>query len=110
MTLSATTGSFLFNFTTNGNNEILFSKLGDELRDPAVIGTLLAAIYFIASFSQLIIGHLIDRVPLKNSTAELFFSSCWLLLLPRSWMVGAFILRSLFLCALFSRLFRLQMP
>lgn len=73
MTLAATTGSFLFNFTTNGNNEILFSKLGDELRDPAVIGMLLAAVYFIASFSQLIIGNLIDRVPLKKLYSRVIF-------------------------------------
>lgn len=73
MTLAATTGSFLFNFTTNGNNEILFSKLGDELHDPAVIGMLLAGVYFIASFSQLIIGNLIDRVPLKKLYSRVIF-------------------------------------
>jgi MFS family permease len=60
MTLAATTGSFLFNFTTNGNNEVLLNKLGDQWRNPAVIGTLLAAIYCIAAFSQLIIGALIS--------------------------------------------------
>ena len=73
MTLAATTGSFLFNFTTNGNNEVLLNKLGDQLRDPAVIGTLLAAIYCIAAFSQLIIGVLIDRVPLKKLYSTVIF-------------------------------------
>ena len=66
MTLAATTGSLLFNFTTNGNNEILTSKLNGIVQDPAQIGMLLALVYVIASFSQLIIGALIDRVSLKR--------------------------------------------
>ena len=66
MTLAATTGSLLFNFTTNGNNEILTSKLNGIVQDPAQIGMLLAGVYVIASFSQLIIGALIDRMSLKR--------------------------------------------
>ena len=66
MTLAATTGSLLFNFTTNGNNEILTSKLNGIVQDPAQIGMLLAGVYIIASFSQLIIGALIDRMSLKR--------------------------------------------
>lgn len=66
MTVAATTGSFLFNFTTNGNNEILASKLSSIVQDPALIGTLLAVVYTIAAFSQLVIGALIDRMALKK--------------------------------------------
>ena len=66
MTLAATTGSLLFNFSTNSNGEVLISKLTGIVHDPAAVGLLLAAVYALASFSQLIIGHLIDRIPLKK--------------------------------------------
>jgi MFS family permease len=103
MTLAATTGSFLFNFTTNGNNEILFSKLGDELRDPAVIGTLLAAIYFIASFSQLIIGNLIDRVPLKKLYSRVIFLQLLAILAATQLDGWSFYFAQLiFMCAIFA--------
>ena len=66
MTLAATTGSLLFNFSTNGNGEVLADRMNGAISDPAVLGTLLAGVYVMASFSQLIIGHLLDRVPLKK--------------------------------------------
>ncbi len=103
MTLAATTGSFLFNFTTNGNNEILFSKLGDELRDPAVIGTLLAIVYFIASFSQLMIGNLIDRVPLKKLYSRVIFLQL-LAIVAATQLDGwsFYVAQLIFMCAIFA--------
>ena len=66
MTLAATTGSLLFNFSTNSNGEVLSDRLSGVVHDPAAIGMLLAGVYVLASFSQLVIGYLLDRVPLKK--------------------------------------------
>ncbi len=66
MTIAATSGSLLFNFSTNSNYELLSDRLQALLQDPAQIGLLLAAIYAVASFTQLLVGHLIDRVALKS--------------------------------------------
>ncbi|MBK0392237.1 MFS transporter [Ramlibacter algicola] len=65
MTVAASSGSLLFNFSTNSNYELLADRLRDISQDPARIGALLAAVYAAASLTQLVVGHLIDRVPLK---------------------------------------------
>jgi MFS family permease len=66
MTLTAITGSLIFNFTTNGNGELLRSRLPLLLEQPALLGTLLAAVYGLASFAQIVVGRLIDRFPMKR--------------------------------------------
>ena len=65
MTLTAITGSLLFNFTTNGNAELLKSRLPALPDEPALLGALLACVYALASLAQLVVGRLIDRVPIK---------------------------------------------
>jgi MFS family permease len=65
MTSAAAVSTILFNFTTNGNAQLLAEGFRDVIEDPAVIGTLLAVIYTIASFAQIVVGRLIDRVPFK---------------------------------------------
>jgi MFS family permease len=65
MTLAAISGSLIFNFTTNGNGQLLAERLHGVVDDPATLGALLAVVYTVASFAQLIVGKLIDRVPLK---------------------------------------------
>jgi MFS family permease len=65
MTLAAISGSLIFNFTTNGNGQLLAERLRGIVDDPAVLGALLAAVYTVASLAQLVVGKLIDRVPLK---------------------------------------------
>jgi MFS family permease len=65
MTLAAVSGSLIFNFTTNGNGHLLAERLSGAVEDPATIGTLLAAVYTVASLAQLVVGRLIDRYPLK---------------------------------------------
>lgn len=103
MTLAATTGSFLFNFSTNGNNEVLVSKLSNQLQDPAVIGTLLATIYFIAAFTQLIIGALIDRVPLKKLYSTVIFLQLITLVAATQLEGWSFYIAQLcFMCAIFA--------
>lgn len=66
VTVTTTTGSLLFNFTTNGNTELLRAKMQAIMTDPAALGMLLALIYALASLSQLLVGHLIDRMKLKR--------------------------------------------
>jgi len=65
MTLAAISSSLIFNFTTNGNGRLLAERLSGIVDDPARIGILLAVVYTIASFAQLVVGKLIDRYPLK---------------------------------------------
>jgi MFS family permease len=66
MTLAATSASLLFNFSTNGNYELLSDRLAAFTADPAVIGLLLAIVYTIASVAQLAVGAMIDRASLKR--------------------------------------------
>lgn len=66
MTMLAVTISILFNFTTNGNGELLKARLPILVEQPALLGMLLAVVYGIASLSQLAVGHLIDRFPIRN--------------------------------------------
>jgi MFS family permease len=66
MTTAAATGSMLFNFTTNGNPELLKERLSGVVNDPAALGLLMAAVYAVASLAQLVVGWLLDRFPLKR--------------------------------------------
>ena len=65
MTAAAATSSMLFNFTINGNAQLLAEGFRGVIEDPARLGILLALIYAIASLAQLVVGHLIDRMPFK---------------------------------------------
>jgi hypothetical protein len=65
MTAAAAVSTVLFNFTTNGNSQLLSEGFRGVIEDPAVIGVLLAVIYTIASFAQIVVGRLIDSVPFK---------------------------------------------
>jgi MFS family permease len=65
MTLAGATGSMIFNFTTNGNGAFLADRLTGIVEDPTTLGALLALVYTVASFAQLIVGKLIDWFPLK---------------------------------------------
>jgi MFS family permease len=65
MTITAISSSLLFNFTTNGNGQLLRERLIGIVEDPALLGLLLALVYVVASFAQVAVGLLIDRFPLK---------------------------------------------
>jgi len=65
MTAAAATSSILFNFTTNGNSQLLTASFRGVVEDPATLGALLAVIYTVASFAQIVVGRLIDTVPFK---------------------------------------------
>src|SRR3546814_6938134 len=66
MTLAATSSSLLFNFSTNSNYELLSERLQRISQDPAQIGLLLAIVYAVASATQLVVGHLLDKIALKT--------------------------------------------
>src|SRR5918994_2043836 len=66
MTFTAVTGSIIFNFTTNGNGELLRERVKGAVQDPAEIAMMLFVIFSLASLAQLVVGKLIDRFPLKN--------------------------------------------
>jgi MFS family permease len=66
LTVTSTCGSLVFNFTTNGNGELMADRLRNVTADPAMIGALLGLVYVIASFAQLVVGRAIDRYPLKR--------------------------------------------
>ncbi len=65
MTASAVTANLIFNFTTNGNGELLRERFRGIVEDPASLGALLAAVYAVGSFAQIIVGRLTDKMPLK---------------------------------------------
>lgn len=103
MTLAATTGSLLFNFSTNSNGEVLASKLSGLVQDPAALGMLLAAVYVLASFSQLLIGHLIDRIALKKLYLGVLLLQLLTLLVAtqtEGWLF--YLVQILFMCSIFA--------
>ena len=66
MTIAASSGSMLFNFSTSSNFELLTNKFADISQDPAQIGFFLGLVYVLASFTQLLVGHLLDTVALRT--------------------------------------------
>jgi len=66
MTVASATAGLLFNLTTNGNAQFLAERLRGLVQDPATIGLLLAGVYALSSVSQVVVGRLLDRVPLKR--------------------------------------------
>jgi MFS family permease len=74
MVATSTTTSLLFNITTNGNTQLLAERLDGLVNDPTRLGMLLAMIYAVASLAQLIVGRLLDWLPVK----PLFFAVLFL--------------------------------
>jgi MFS family permease len=65
MTVAAIASSLIFNFTTNGNAQLLSAGFVGVVEDPAVLGAMLALVYAIASLAQIVVGRLIDSKPFK---------------------------------------------
>ena len=65
MTAAAVASSLIFNFTTNGNAQLLSEGFLGVIEDPAVLGAMLAVIYTVASLAQIVVGRLIDSMPFK---------------------------------------------
>ena len=66
MTFAAISSSLLFNFTTNGNGQLMRERFVGIVEDPAQLGIMLAGVYTMASLAQVVVGRLIDRYPLKR--------------------------------------------
>jgi predicted MFS family arabinose efflux permease len=102
VTVASISGSLLFNFTTNGNGELLRERFRGVVEDPAALGTLLALVYVAGAFTQVAVGLLLDRVPLKllyagivAAQAPLFLLAAhaggwWLYALMIAFMVAVF--------------------
>ena len=102
MTLAATSGSLLFNFSTNGNYELLHERFIDVSRDPAFLGMMLALVYAVASIAQLVVGRLIDRIPLKRLyLAVLALQVPFLALAAHAQSWTLYVLQVLFMVAIF---------
>ena len=95
ITIASTSGSLLFNFTTNGNTELFRERFIGIVSDPATLGMLVACVYAVAAFSQVIVGILIDRMAMKPLFLGIVLSQIVLFVLAAQstgWM--------LFVCAL----------
>jgi predicted MFS family arabinose efflux permease len=102
MTIASSSGSMLFNFSTNSNYELLTSKFSEISQDPAMIGFFLAVVYVLASFTQLLVGHLLDRVALKTLFRSVIIVQFFALILANmtnGWMFYA--AQLLFMAAIF---------
>lgn len=66
LTLASAAASLLFNLTTNGNAQLLAERLDGIVGDPATLGALLAGVYALASLAQVVVGRLLDRMPIKR--------------------------------------------
>ena len=66
MTVASATAGLLFNLTTNGNGQLLAERLRGLVQDPATLGLLLAGVYAVSSLAQVVVGRLLDRVPIKR--------------------------------------------
>jgi MFS family permease len=95
MTVASASGGLLFNFTTNGNQQLLSERLHMIGQDPALVGLLLAAVYAAASLAQVVVGHLIDRVALKPLYLTITLAQAPILLLAshaQGWWLYALLL------------------
>ncbi|WP_322993352.1 MFS transporter [Limnohabitans sp.] len=95
MTAAAITSSVLFNFTTNGNGPLLAERFQGVMEDPAALGLLLALVYAVASVAQVVVGHLINRFPLKRFFMFMVMAQIPMLLLASQaqgwWLFAALI-------------------
>ncbi|MBU3748199.1 MAG: MFS transporter [Burkholderiaceae bacterium] len=102
MTIAATSGSMLFNFSTSSNYELLSSKFAQISKDPAQLGFLLALVYVLASLTQLLIGNLLDKVALKTLYRVVIAAQVVALLLAiRADGWGFYLAQLLFMAAIF---------
>ena len=90
MTCAAVTGSIVFNFTTNSNGEMLKARFEQLAGDPELLSLVLFGVFTVASVAQLLVGHLIDRHPLKAVYLPILLAQIPLFLLAayaEGWML-----------------------
>lgn len=95
MTAASVTGALLFNFSTNGNAQLLTERFRGIVDDPAMLGAMLAIVYALASLAQVVVGRLIDRFPMKPLYLVIALSQIPLLMLAthaQGWWMFALLL------------------
>ncbi len=96
MTVASASAGLLFNLSTNGNGRLLAERLGGVVPDPATLGLLLAGVYAVASLAQVVVGRLLDRVPLKRLQLCIVLAQAPLLVLASQaqgwWLYGALLM------------------
>lgn len=98
MTGASITGSMLFNFTTNGNAQLLAERFRGIVEEPATLGALLGGVYAVASLAQVVVGRLLDRFPLKPLYVAVTLAQVPILLLAAN--AQGWALYALLLCAM----------
>jgi MFS family permease len=66
LVLVTSVGSVVFSAITNAMPKVFDERLTMLARDPFWIGVLLATVYVIGAMAQLIVGHFVDRHPLRS--------------------------------------------
>jgi len=98
LTMAAVSGSLLYNFTTNGNGQLLIERFKGIIEDPALLGALLALVYAIAALAQVVVGRLLDRVAVKTLFVVIVLVQIPFLMLvsvSEGWMFYAALLASM---------------
>ena len=100
MTVASASAGLLFNLTTNGNGRLLAERLGTQVPEPSTLGLLLAGVYALASLAQVVVGRLLDRVPLKRLQLSIVLAQAPLLALAavaQGWWLYAALLGAMIL-------------
>jgi len=95
MTMAAVTATVLYNFTTNGNAQLMVERFEGIIEDPALLGTLLALVYGIGAFAQIVVGKLLDRFQVKPLFLTIVLAQVPLLILvsvSHGWVMYASLL------------------
>lgn len=92
LTMASVSANMLFNFTTNGNGQLMVERFKGVIEDPALLGLLLAVVYGIGALAQVVVGRLLDRVAVKPLFLTIVVLQIPLLLLAsvsHGWMLYA---------------------
>lgn len=81
LTMASVSANMLFNFTTNGNGQLMVERFRGVIEDPAMLGVLLALVYGIGAFAQVVVGRLLDRIAVKPLFLSIVLMQIPLLLL-----------------------------
>lgn len=81
ITMASVSANMLFNFTTNGNGQLLAERFKGIIEDPALLGMLLAMVYAIGALAQVVVGKLLDRVAIRPLFLSIVMMQVPLLLL-----------------------------
>jgi MFS family permease len=92
LTMAAVSGNLLYNFTTNGNGQLMIERFAGVIEDPAMLGVLLALVYGIGALAQVVVGRLLDRFDVKPLFLTVVLAQIPLLLLvsyAHGWLLYA---------------------